>query len=196
MKRQSEFLMYGVFAGIFFSIVIFIAVFGIVGRYRIFVELTRQSLLKENNRLEIEDGEHVVIITREVPSPSELSIDCDAIRLTNLSGETELEGRLLPPNQEAIIEFTVKNDGGYAKNVEVYWSRSQFPKGLELTRIQDPIAKLGKFGSQLYKVEIIARNMKAQDIILGFYPGEKTSKSVSKEKAKGPVCEFLFTVAE
>lgn len=186
----------GFWVGIFiWGVVLYIA-FLVVGRNSVVVMIIRQSLIEQNNRLEIEDGKQNIIITREERPASELSIDCDAIRLTDLSGKVELEDNLIPPDQEAIIEFTVKNDGGRANNIEVYWDKSQFPKGLELTRIEDPIAKLGRSGSQLYKIKVIAKDMKAQDIVLRFYPGERISGSVPKQVNKVPICEFIFTVAE
>ena len=171
-------------------------IFFFVVRNGVVVGILRQSLIKQNNRLEIEDGKHDIIITREERPPSELSIDCDTIRLTDLSGKVELADNLLSPDQEAIIEFTVKNNGGHANNVEVSWDKLQVPKGLELTRIGDPIAKLGRYGSQLYKIKVIARGMKAQDIVLDFYPRERTSGSVPKPVDKPPICQFIFTVAE
>ncbi len=150
------------------------------------VNLIRPAL-KQNNRLEIEDGKHVIVITRELKAAPELSIDCDRISLTDLSGDTKLT--YLPPNQEAIINFKVKNDGGTANNVEVYWSSSSFPEGLELTR-QEPIV-IGRSGSKSYKVKVIARNMGAQNIVLKF-SHEETSVSSSPPH----VCEFTLTVAE
>ncbi len=181
MKKQNEFFVYGFLGGFALSIVVFIIIFRIVVQDGIVLNLTRQSLVEQDNRLEIEDGKHVIVITREEQAAPELSIDCDAIRLTNLSGETELEDNLLPPSQEAIIEFIVKNDGGSANNVEVHWSKSlQLPKGLELVRIQDPIPKLKRYNRQSYKMKVIARDMKAQVIVLEFYPVEKASRSLLK----------------
>ena len=191
MKKQYEFFLYGFLAAVVLG---FIVVFLVVGPERIAVNLIRQSLAEKKNRLEIEDGAHVIVITREVQAPSELSIDCDAIRLTNLSGETDLS--FLPPNQEAIINFTVKNEGGSANNVMVHWSKSQLPKGLELTRTQDPIAKLGRSGSQSYKIKVIARNMKAQNIVLDFYPGEVTSKPIPVSMITSAVCKYDLVIAK
>ena len=144
MKKQIKFLVYSFLGGIAFSIIVLLIVLFAVVRNNIVVDLIRQSVIKQNNRLEIADGEYDIIITREVRPAPELSIDCDEIRLTDTSGDRERENKLLPPNQEAIIEFTVKNGGGRANNVEVYWYGSHFPKGLDLTRIQEPIAKLGR----------------------------------------------------
>lgn len=194
MKTQG--VLIGVLIGVFLAGVVLGIVFIVVGRNGVAVMIIRQSLIKQNNRLEIEDGKHDIIITRGERPPSELSIDCDTIRLTDLSGKVELADNLLSPDQEAIIEFTVKNNGGRANNVEVSWYKLQVPKGLVLTRIEDPIAKLGRSGSQLYKIKVIARGMKAQDIVLGFYPRERTSGSVPKQVNTAPICEFIFTVAE
>ena len=169
MKTGNEWFTFGV--GIFLS-----AFLGII-LYSVFIDSIvishlPQLLIKQNNHLEIEDGKYDIIITREECPPSELSIVCDTIRLTDLSGEVELADNLLSPNKAAIIEFTVKNDGGRTEDVEVFWKKSQVPSGLQLTRIENPIAKLGRAGSQLYKIKVIARDMKAQDIVLDFYPRE------------------------
>ena len=176
-----------VLAGFALGFVAFVVIFFLVVRNGIIVNRLRQALVEQNNRLEIEDGKHVIVITRETKAASELSIDCDAIRLTNLSGETDLP--FLPPNQEAIIKFTVKNEGGSANNVRVY-CRSN--RGLELTHTQDPITKLGRYGSQSYKIKVMARNMKAQKITLEFYPAEGPVRAL---KNKGPVCPFELRVA-
>ena len=196
MKKRNVFFGVGfVLGGICFSIAIY--VFGtFFFRDSVIVMLTRESLIKEKKPLEIEDGEHIIVITRKPREASELSIDCDTIHLTNLSGEARIEDNLLRPNQKAIIKFMVKNNGGRANNVEVSWDKSQLPKGLELNRIQEPIAELVKLGDESYKVEVMPRNMKAQNIVLEFYPIEKTVGAGAKQGSKGPVCEFAFIVAE
>ena len=140
----------GLFVGsvVGFVVCLFAGLFLLTARNGIVVNFLRQSLVEQGNRLEIEDGKHVIVITREPKAAPELSIDCKAIRLTDASGEEGLP--FLRPNQEAIIEFTVKNEGGSANNVKVSRDpRSQLPKGLELTHAQEPIAKLGRYGSQL-----------------------------------------------
>ena len=186
MKKQTEFFVYGFLVG---AIVVLAIIFGIFVQDGIILDLTRQAL-EEKKRLEIEDGKHLIVITRDEQPAPELSIDCDKIRLTDLSGETGLP--FLPPNQEAIIKFIVENNGGSANNVEVSWKKSpQFPKGLKLTRIQDPIQKLKRSGSESYAIKVIAGNMKAQDIDLEFYPREKISGAAPEK-----TCEFTLTVAE
>ena len=177
--------------GIVFSIVVCAIIFGFVVQDGIILDFTRQALIEQDNRLEIEDGKHVIIITRREREAPELSIDCDKIHLTDLSGETVLP--FLRPNQKAIIKFTVNNDGGTANNVEVYWGSLQVPKGLELTRTQ-PIGKLERHGVKPYEIEVIARNMGAQKIVLEFYPIGKMGLVLASMN-EGPVCQFEFVVA-
>lgn len=180
----------GLFIGsvVGFVVCMFVGLFLLTARNGIVVNFMRQSLVEQNNRLEIEDGKHVIVITREPKAVPELSIDCKAIRLTDASGEEEI--RFLRPNQEAIIKFTVKNEGGSANNIEVYWNILQSAKELKLIRPQDPIAKLGRSGRDLYEIKVIAGNMEGQNIVLEFYPGEKGLVPMNKY----PVCRFEFVV--
>ena len=186
-RKELVSMKYFFFSGII-GIALSIIIILLTSNFTIYQEYAVRQL-SQKGIVVIPDGEtHEIAIMRREREAAKLSII--GALLKDDSDDSTLPS--LKPGEKAIIEVTVENTGGLAKDVGIDWSPKQPAEGLTLTPGKK-IPELEKNSRKAYKITVTAKdNMGAVNISLNLFPVGK-GQNLKRNSTFHP---FEFTVKD